>query len=44
MNTEIDSDPKAPDHFPEDITASLGEDGSYDHIYLSSKHGSEESE
>jgi hypothetical protein len=44
MNTEIDSDPKAPDHFPEDITASLGEDGSYDHIYLSPKHGSEEFE
>jgi hypothetical protein len=42
--TDIDGDPKAPDHFVEDITASLGEDGSYSHIYLSQKHGSEETE
>jgi hypothetical protein len=44
MNPEIDSDPKAPDHFVEDVVAEPGEDGSYSRIYLSSKHGSEESE
>jgi hypothetical protein len=41
---EIDGDPKAPDHFTEDVVAEPGEDGSFAKIYLSSKHGSEESE
>jgi len=41
---EEDGDPKAPDHFSEDITAEISEDGSYSRVYLSSKHGSEESE
>ena len=43
---EIDSDdPKAPDHFPGDIVAEISEDGSYySRVYLSSRHGSEESE
>jgi hypothetical protein len=41
---DSDSDPRAPDHFSEDITAEVGEDGSYTKVYISSKHGSEESE
>jgi hypothetical protein len=41
---EEDGDPKAPDHFSEDITAEISEDGSYTKVYISSKHGSEESE
>jgi hypothetical protein len=41
---EEDGDPKAPDHFTEDVVAEPGEDGSFAKIYLSSKHGSEESE
>jgi len=41
---EEDGDPKAPDHFSEDITAEISEDGSYTRVYISSKHGSEESE
>jgi hypothetical protein len=45
-NTEIDidGDPKTPDHFPEDVVAEIGEDGSYNRVYLSARHGSEESE
>jgi len=41
---EEDGDPKAPDHFAEDVVAEISEDGSYSRVYLSSKHGSEESE
>jgi hypothetical protein len=44
MNPEIDGDPKVPDHFVEDVIAEPGEDGSYSRIYISAKHGSEESE
>jgi type I site-specific restriction-modification system R (restriction) subunit len=39
-----DWNPKVPDHFSEDIVAEIGEDGSYSRIYISAKHGSEESE
>jgi hypothetical protein len=39
-----DWNPKVPDHFSEDIVAEIGEDGSYSKVYLSAKHGSEESE
>jgi hypothetical protein len=42
--TSPDSNPRAPDHFPGDIVAEVGEDGSYTKVYISSKHGSEESE
>jgi hypothetical protein len=43
-SSEIDNDPKAPDHFTEDVVAEPSEDGSFAKIYLSSKHGTEESE
>jgi hypothetical protein len=39
-----DWDPKYPDHFVGDIIAEVGEDGGYTKVYISSKHGSEESE
>jgi hypothetical protein len=41
---EEDWNPKVPDHFSEDVVAEIGEDGSYSKVYLSAKHGSEESE
>jgi hypothetical protein len=41
---EEDGDPRAADHFPEDVVAEVNEDGSYSRVYLSSRHGSEESE
>jgi hypothetical protein len=37
-------DPKAVDHFPQDITAEIDEDGSYTRVYISAKHGDSESE
>jgi hypothetical protein len=41
---EEDVDPKTPDHFPEDIVGEVNEDGTYSRVFVSAKHGSEESE
>jgi len=41
-NTEIDSDPKVPDHFVEDAIADIDDDGRFLNIRLAPKHGSEE--